>query len=249
MKIATFNICGWKSAIKKGLANFIENYGIDILAVQELRTLNIIKPLELIDYFSIFNPSKFHGTAVICRNKLIEPIEIRKRIGHNRFDEEGRFIQLEFENFIFINVYVPHGRRDKKELPYKLEVYDFLINYLSKLLRKQKPIILVGDFNIAHKEIDLAKPKENEDNVMFTKEEREQIDRIVKLGFIDTFRKFNKEEGYTWWLRAFNSKERNIGWRIDYIFVSSQLESNIRNCFVPNLTISDHCPVVLEIDI
>ena len=246
MKIATFNICGWNSAIKKGLANFIKNSGIDIIALQELRTLKITKPLELIGYFSIFNPARFHGTAVISRKKAKG---IKKEIGHKRFDGEGRFIQLEFEDFIFLNVYMPHGRRDKKELPYKLEVYDFLIEYLSELLSKQKPIILAGDFNVAHREIDLAKPEENRNNIMFTEEEKERIDKIVRMGFIDTFRKLNKEEkGYTWWLRAFNSKERNIGWRIDYIFVSGELESNLKNCFVPNLAISDHCPVVLEVE-
>ncbi len=246
MRIATFNICGWKSAIRKGLIEWIKNSEIDILAIQELRTLNVIKPFQLMNYFSVFNPSKFHGTAIISRNK---PIKIIKKIGHRRFDDEGRFIQLEFDKFIFINLYMPHGRRDKTDLPYKIEIYNCLIEYLSKLLQGKKPIILAGDFNIAHKEVDLANPKENENNTMFTQEERKQIDRIVKLGFVDTFRKFHQKNGYTWWLRAFNSKERNIGWRIDYIFVSRQLEPFLLNSFVPNLNISDHCPVITEIDI
>ena len=244
MWIATFNICGWKSAIEKGLINFIKKYKIDILAIQELRTSNIIQPLELINYFSIFNPSKFHGTAIISKRKLKIT---KKNFGHKRFDKEGRFIQIEFEKFIFINVYLPHGKRDKKDLPYKLEVYDSLINYLSKL-SKNKPIILVGDFNVAHREIDLALPEENKENVMFTKEEREKIEKILELDFVDAFRKFHKNDGYTWWLRAFKSKERDIGWRIDYIFVSKRLESSLENAFVAKkLNISDHCPVVVEI--
>lgn len=246
MRIATFNICGWKSSIRKGLISFIKNQNIDILAVQELRTLNVIKPLELTNYFSVFNPSKFQGTAIISK---IKPIKVRKKLGHERFDSEGRFIQLEFEKFIFINSYMPHGRRDKKDLPYKSEIYDFLIRYLSNLLQGKKPIILVGDFNIAHGNVDLANPEGNQDNTMFTEEEREQVDKIIELGLVDTYRKFYKKEGYTWWLRAFNAKERNIGWRIDYIFVSKQLESYLLNTFVPNLDISDHCPVITEINV
>jgi exodeoxyribonuclease-3 len=247
MKISTFNICGWNSAIRKGLAKWIKDASIDVLAVQELRSKNIIKPLELINYSSIFNPSKYQGTAIISKD---QPISVSKRLGFKRFDDEGRFIQVEFEKFIFINVYLPHGRRDKKDLPYKLKIYNFFINYLSRLLAKnEKPIVIGGDFNVAHKEIDLAKPKENEENIMFTIEERRQIDKIIELGFIDAFRRLHKEKGYTWWLRAFNSKERDIGWRIDYIFISKQLSTFLKSAFVPDLDISDHCPVIIELEI
>ncbi|HDD05215.1 MAG TPA: exodeoxyribonuclease III, partial [Candidatus Aenigmarchaeota archaeon] len=164
------------------------------------------------DYFFVFNPSKFHGTAVISKEN---PDTIRRKLGHKRFDREGRFIQLEFEKFVFINAYMPHGRRDKKDLPYKLEAYDFLIEHLLKLLRHEKPVILVGDFNVAHREVDLANPKKNKGNVMFTEEERKRIDEILELGFVDAFRKFHHRGGYTWWLRVFGSRERNVGWRID----------------------------------
>lgn len=246
MKIGTFNICGWKSAIKKGLIEWINEAGIDILAVQELRTLNVTKSLNMVDYFSVFNPSKFHGTAIISK---INPTKVKKKLGHKRFDDEGRFIMLEFERFTFINMYMPHGGRDKKDLPYKLESYKFLVKFLSRLVENKKPIVLVGDFNIAHKEIDLANPEQNKENVMFTKEERKQIDKILELGFVDAYRKFHKKNGYTWWLRAFNSKERNVGWRIDYIFVSKQFEFLLKEALVPNLNISDHCPVIVEINL
>jgi len=245
MLISTFNICGWKSAIKKGLINWVKNYKIDILAIQELRTLSVSKPLELTNYYLVSNTSKFHGTAIFSK---IKPLKITKVIGHKRFDCEGRFIELEFDDFIFINVYMPHGKRDKSGLSYKLEVYDLLIKHLLKLFKSEKQIILAGDFNIAHKESDLARPKENENNVMFTKEERKQIDRIIQLvDFTDSFRKFYSIGGFTWWLRAFNSKEKDIGWRIDYIFVSKKLEQFLKNAFVPKLQISDHCPVVIEL--
>ena len=179
MRFSTFNICGWKSAIKNGLIKWIKRNDIDVLAIQELRTIRVVKPLGLMNYFTFFNPSKFQGTALISK---IKPMKLIKKIGYERFDEEGRFIQAEFENFIFINVYLPHGKRDKKELPYKLSAYDALIKHLSELLkRSEKPIIIGGDFNVAHKEIDLARPKENENNIMFTKEEREKITRLIKF--------------------------------------------------------------------
>ena len=226
---------------------WIEEERIDVLAIQELRTEDVASPLDALarNYSFYFNPSRFHGTAIITREK---PLNIVRKIGCERFDEEGRFLQAAFEAFIFINAYMPHGRRDKSDLPYKLEAYEILTDYLYKLLSQGcKSIILAGDFNIAHKEIDLARPKENENNTMFTKEERRQIDKIIQLGFVDAFRKVHQKNGYTWWLRGFNAKKKNIGWRIDYVFLSKQLEPLIKNAFVPNLEISDHCPVVIEI--
>jgi len=225
---------------------WIKSCKIDILALQELRALSVSKPLELINYYSVFNTSKFHGTAIFSK---VKPLKVTKTLGYRRFDSEGRFIELEFEDFIFINVYMPHGKRDKSELSYKLDSYSSLIKHLSKLLKSKKPIILVGDFNIAYKESDLARPKENKNNIMFTKEEREQIEKIIHLGFVDSFRKFHSTGGFTWWPRAYNLKERDIGWRIDYIFVSKELESYLKNAFVPNLQLLDHCPVICELQI
>ncbi len=240
MKIATFNVCGWKSAVNKGLLKWLYESEIDILAVQEIKTQNVIKPLTT-NYKFYFNPSKHQGVAIITKK---EPLNIINKIGYKEFDDEGRFLQLDFEDFVFINVYMPHGGREKQNLSYKLRAYGVLINWISKI---SKPVILAGDFNIAHTKLDLARPKENENNIMFTKEERKQIDKIVSLGFIDVLRKFHEKENYTWHLRAFNSKERNIGWRIDYIFVSKDLEKQLKNSFVQNLDISDHCPLILEL--
>lgn len=242
MRIATFNVCGWKSAVNKGLLEWIKKSKINVLAIQELRTEKITKPLIDENYRFYFNLSKFHGTALILKK---QPIKVTKHGIHEKFDQEGRFLQVEFEDFLFINVYMPHGGREKQNLPYKLDVYESLIKYLSKL---KKPIILGGDFNIAHTEVDLARPKENETNTMFTMEEREQIDKILELGFVDAFRRFHSKNNYTWWLRAFNAKKRNIGWRIDYIFVSKELEPLLKDSFVPDLSISDHCPVVVELN-
>jgi len=154
---------------------------------------------------------------------------------------------LDFKDFSLINVYLPHGGRKKENLQYKLKAFKELRKYLKKI--KDKKIILAGDFNVAHTELDLAKPKENRNNVMFLPQERVQIDKILKLGFFDTFRYLHKKEkAFTWWLKAFNCKERNIGWRIDYIFVSKPLISKLKKAFVlKEIEISDHCPIGIEI--
>lgn len=160
--------------------------------------------------------NKFQGTAIISKER---PIKVLKEIGHERFDKEGRFIWADFEKFIFINAYLPHGGRDKKDLPYKLEVYDVLTEYLLNLILKNKKIILAGDFNVAHKEVDLARPKENENNIMFTLKEREKIDKIIQSGFVDTFRRFHPKRSFTWWLRGFEArKEILVGELIIFSF-------------------------------
>lgn len=250
MRIATFNVCGWKSAVQKGLLKWFASSSIDILAVQELRSTKISKPLELFSYSCVFNPSKFQGTCVISRVKPLSKPKLS--IGMERFDKEGRFIQLEYEEFTFINVYMPHGRRDKKDLPYKLEAYDRLVSYLSSLIeRREKPIILVGDFNVAFTKDDLAFAEENENNVMFTPEERKQIGRIISLGFVDAYRKVHRGKGgYTWWPRAKGFKERDLGWRIDYVFLTPELEDSIAGISVDkSVEISDHCPLVVELSL
>ena len=146
-----------------------------------------------------------------------------------------------------INVYIPHGGRQKENLDYKLNVYNKLIEKLAKI--KNQKVIVLGDFNIAHQEIDLARPTQNKNNIMFTQQERQQIDRVIDLGFVDSFRKLDKSSGnYTWWPYAFNAKERNMGWRIDYIFVSKKLSECVKNVTIyPECAFSDHCPIGLEL--
>lgn len=169
-------------------------------------------------------------------------------MGHPRFDSEGRFLELEFPNFTLINLYLPHGGRKKENLAYKLEVYEHLISYLKNKL--QHNLVVTGDFNIAHHEIDLARPKQNLHNIMFTPEERTKIDKLIHLGFIDTFREFNRRCGqYTWWPYAHNARQRNLGWRIDYTFISPALKSHLKKSSIhANVFGSDHCPIELELE-
>jgi len=195
-------------------------------------------------YFNSAQKKGYSGTAIYTK---IKPEKISTKIGFKQFDEEGRFIRLDFRDFILINFYIPNGGQNKENLDYKLKFYDYLIKYLGKI--KNKPIILSGDFNIAHKEIDLAQPKENQDSIMFTPKERQQIDKMSDLGFIDTFRQFHKEGGnYTWWAYYSFAKQKGLGWRIDYFFVSKSLEKKLKKAFILNkVSGSDHCPVGIEV--
>lgn len=244
MRIATFNICWWKSAVNKWLFELFESLQIDILTIQELKTKNVEVPLPYYKFKFIFNKINHQWTGIISREA---PSNIKYEVWFKNFDDEKRFIEIEFEKFYLINVYMPHWWRDKRNLEYKLKSFDFLINYLKTL---KKPVILVWDFNVAHKEIDLAKPKQNKNNIMFLPEEREKIDEIINLWFVDSFRLFNKNlSKYTWWLRAFDAKNRNIWWRIDYIFVSKELEKCIVDVDTIPSNISDHCPLFIDINI
>lgn len=224
----------------------------DIVCLQEVRSNDSDLPEELrkIKGHHLFlNPAQkpgYSGTAVYSKTA---PDKEEKSIGLSRFDGEGRMIRLDFPEFILLNLYLPHGGRQKENLEYKLKVYDFLIDYLKAI--KSKKVIAVGDFNIAHQEVDLARPKENQNSIMFTAEEREQIDKIVKLGFIDSFRKFDDAAGhYTWWPYFANARERNLGWRIDYCFISAPLAENVKSAFILDKVMgSDHCPVGIEVSL
>jgi len=249
MKIFSWNVNGLRSAYKKGFLNWLEKSRGDIVCLQEIKVQPEQLPSDLIhlkSYHSHFNPAfkkGYSGVAVYSQQK---PLKMNTKLGLERFDQEGRFLELEYPDFTFINLYLPHGGREKEHLNYKLKAYNFLINFLKQ--NKNKAMILAGDFNIAHQEIDLARSKENKNNIMFTSLERKQIDELVKLGFVDTFRKFNQDGGhYTWWPYGFKARERNLGWRIDYIFASQELIPKVVNAFIlPDVTGSDHCPVGLE---
>jgi exodeoxyribonuclease-3 len=156
-------------------------------------------------------------------------------------------LRLDYKDLILIDFYIPHGGREKEKLPYKLEAYKYLLKYLWKI--RDKKVVIIGDFNIAHEDIDLARPKQNRNNIMFTEEERKQLDGLISLGFVDSFRKFHKDGGhYTWWPYFANARERDLGWRIDYAFVSKKLSSKLKKAFILKESgSSDHCPVGIEL--
>ncbi len=252
MKIISWNINGIRSIINKDELKNLLKQKADFYCFQELKAQeeNIPKKLYNIKNYNFYTNcghKKGHsGVGILTSQK---PLKVETKLGFKQFDDEGRFLLLEFKEFIIINFYVINGGRKKEQLDYKLKFYKhFFTKYLPKL--KHKNIILVGDFNIAHKEIDLARPKENQNNIMFTKEERAQIDKLLSLNFIDTFRHFSeKSDQYTWWPYFRDARNRNLGWRIDYCFVSKPLLSKLKKAFILEKQMgSDHCPTGIEIN-
>lgn len=250
MKIISCNLNGIRSAAKKGLIEFINNEKPDILCIQEIKANKEDLNGEIVDidgYYLYINSAVKKGYSGVAIYTKIKPIEIMYGLGLKRFDDEGRILELVFCDFRIINLYLPHGGRQKENLPYKLEAYEKIFGKLKDY--GDSNIIVTGDFNIAHNGIDLARPKQNQNNIMFSEIERKQIDKIISFGFVDSFRMLNKSPGnYTWWPYAFKAKERNMGWRIDYIFVSNTLLKNIIKADIyPEIDFSDHCPIGLII--
>ncbi|MBU6500844.1 MAG: exodeoxyribonuclease III [Patescibacteria group bacterium] len=250
MKVVSWNVNGLRSVRRKGHEDFLKEFGADFVCLQEIKAQKeymnegLFAEASTHCYFNDADKKGYSGVAIYTKRK---PIKMWQDIGHKRFDSEGRFLRLDYDDFTLINIYIPHGGRDKENLAYKLEVYDCLLRYLKDI--QENNIIMVGDFNIAHDEIDLARPKDNHDNIMFTREERAQIDKLLGFGFLDTFREIYKDGGhFTWWPYRLDLRERNIGWRIDYIFVSRSIADNLREvAILKNTAGSDHCPITAKL--
>lgn len=249
MKIISWNVNGLRAILRRNFLDWVEKSGADIICLQEIKIQQSQIPetdfnnLNYLKFFNYGGRSGYAGVAVLTKEK---PLSIRQEIGLKRFDFEGRVLILSYQDFTLINVYMPHGGRGKENLNYKLEVYQHLLGYLKEV--KDQPVIVMGDFNIAHTELDLARPKNNKNNTMFTKEEREQLDKLEGLDFIDSFRCFNGDGGnYTWWPYWGNARVRNLGWRIDYAYVSKSLQSSLKSAAIlKDVLGSDHCPIELE---
>lgn len=247
MKILSWNVNGIRAVHKKGFIEFIKKENPDLICLQEIKA----SVTELEDYLQIDHyhtlasyalKKGYSGTAIISKRPLKL---ITDKIGFKQFDDEGRIIAAESDNFIIFDLYMPHGGRAKEKLSYKLDCYKKITAYFKKFMDKK--LILTGDFNIARTEIDLARPKANQNNIMFTPQEREALENFLSLGFLDSFRVFHKEEGrYTWWPYFANARERNLGWRIDYIFTNSKIK--LKDAFILEKVMgSDHCPLGIEI--
>lgn len=249
MKIISWNINGIRAMYKRNFLGWLKKTQADIFCFQEIKAQekDIPEKLNSINYHTYYSYAKkkgYSGVAVYSKEK---PLSVKNKLGYAKFDNEGRFLLLDFKKFTLINLYLPQGDRTKKNIPYKLTAYKKLLALLKKI--ENKPVIVIGDFNIAHTELDLARPKDNQNNTMFTPQERKQIENIINLGYIDTFRHYNqKGENYTWWPYYRNSRQRNIGWRIDYCFTSKKLSKNLKNAFIlKNVQGSDHCPIGIEL--
>jgi len=252
MKIISWNVNGLRAVLNKGFKEFFKKIDADIFCIQETKMQEGQAEIDFADgYFSFFNSAEkkgYSGTAIFTK---IDPISVSFGIGKEEHDKEGRVITLEFERFYLINCYTPNSKRELERLGYRQDWEDDFRSYLVNL-NKKKEVILCGDLNVAHKEIDLKNPKQNRRNAGFTDEEREKMTSLLGSGFVDTFRYLypNKEDSYTWWSYMANSRARNIGWRIDYFIVSEVLKSKIKDAIIHDSIMgSDHCPVELDINI
>ncbi|TSC70569.1 MAG: exodeoxyribonuclease III [Parcubacteria group bacterium Gr01-1014_46] len=262
MKIISWNVNGIRAVHKKGLlVPFIEKYKPDILCLQETKAEQHQSEVDLPDYEEYWNSAKkkgYSGTAIFTKEKPISvqldfPEDILKKYKlEDKYGDpntEGRVIVAEFSVFYLITVYTPNAKDDLSRIPLRHKGWDKAFLEYAQKLEKKKPVIFCGDLNVAHTEDDLARPKENVGKKGFTSEEREGIQNFIDVGFIDTFRLFSKGNGfYTWWSHFANARERNIGWRIDYIFVSKKLKEKVKQARIhPDVLGSDHCPISIDI--
>lgn len=249
MRLVSWNVNGLRACVKKGFLDYFEDVDADIFCVQEIKLQEGQIDLDLRNYYQYWNYAKkkgYSGTAVFTKDK---PLSVKYGLGIEEHDNEGRVITLEFEDFYLVNVYTPNSQRELARLDYRMNWEDDFRNYLKEL-DFIKPVILCGDLNVAHKEIDLKNPSSNKKNAGFTDEERGKMTKLLGSGFIDTFRYFypDKEDAYTWWSYITRARERNAGWRIDYFIVSERLKDRLKDAQIHSEIMgSDHCPVVLEI--
>ncbi len=254
VKIVSWNVNGIRSMHKKGLVDFIKTEEADIYCFQETKATSEQIPIQLREikgyrsYYSSPIKKGYSGVAIYSR---LEPEKVDYSLGVSRFDDEGRVIILDLEDFVLLNVYFPNGGASPARLEYKMDFYDHFLRFINESRDEGKKIIFCGDVNTAHKEIDLARPKANKDNTGFLPQERAWIDRVVGSRYLDTFRVFNGEGGkYSWWDYKTRSRERNVGWRLDYFFTAEELKNNLMNSYILSSVMgSDHCPVVLELEI
>lgn len=251
MKLISWNVNGLRACVKKGFLDYFNDINADIFCVQETKLQEGQIDLDLEGYKQYWNyavKKGYSGTAVFTKE---EPLSVKYGLGIEEHDQEGRVITLEFEKFYLVNVYTPNSQRGLARLDYRMTWEDAFKSYLMEL-NSVKPVILCGDLNVAHNEIDLKNPSSNRKNAGFSDEEREKMTKLLESNFIDTFRYFypDKEEAYTWWSYMRKARERNAGWRIDYFIVSKELKDSLIDSKIhSNVMGSDHCPVVLEIDL
>jgi exodeoxyribonuclease-3 len=254
MDIISFNVNGLRAILKKGFGKWFENRKPDVLCLQEIKAdrtqIELEKLLNLEGYNSYWNSAEkkgYSGVLVLSKEK---PEYVGYRIGPEKFDNEGRLIRLKYADFTLLNVYFPNGKSGEERLQYKLDYYDAFLELCENLRANGEELIITGDFNTAHRDIDLANPRENEKYSGFLPIEREWIDKLLKKGYVDTFRYFypDKTGMYTWWTYRFNARNKNIGWRIDYFFVTEGLIDRVKeSSILTDVYGSDHAPILLRI--
>ena len=249
MKIISWNVAGIRACIKKGFIDFFNEINADIFCVQEVKALK--EQIEFLpDGYELYTyPAVRKGYSGTLIYTKIKPISVTYGIGEKEYDEEGRNITLEFENFYLVNCYVPNVKRTLERMDSRMHYEEIFLQYIKKL-EKSKPVVFCGDLNVAHEEIDIKNAKANIGNAGFTYEERNKMSELLNNGFIDTFRYFypDKSDAYTWWSYMKGVRERNIGWRIDYFIVSKNFINQVEDSLIyKDVLGSDHCPIGLYI--
>ncbi len=264
MKIISWNVNGIRAVHKKGLfLPFIEKLAPDAICFQETKAQQHESAIDLPEYEEHWNSAErkgYSGTAIFTKEKpvsvasdfpesLVKKYKLSDKYGDP--NTEGRVITAEYKNFYLVNSYTPNSKEDLSRLPLRHEAWDPAFLEYVKQLDKKKPVVFCGDLNVAYTEDDLANPKQNEGKHGYTKEEREGMQKVIDAGFVDTFRIFTKGKGhYSWWSHFANSRERNVGWRIDYFFVSQRIKNKVKSALIhPDILGSDHCPIEVEISI
>jgi exodeoxyribonuclease-3 len=255
MKIYSWNINGIRAGVKKGLLEWMKQSQAETICLQETKAhpdqlgfdlLNVED--YMVEFASCSSKKGYSGVATYSR---VQPSEIQIGLKNDKFDREGRTLIHHYPDFTLYNIYFPNGKASSERLAYKMEYYAYLLEHLKEVLKVNKNIVICGDVNTAHHEIDLARPKENEQISGFLSQERAWIDQLLELGFIDAFRHLHPQttQAYTWWSQRSGARARNVGWRIDYFFVSQNLREKLKACEIhPQVTGSDHCPISLELE-
>ncbi|MEG1278570.1 MAG: exodeoxyribonuclease III, partial [Cellulosilyticaceae bacterium] len=247
----SWNVNGIRACVTKGFVDYFNEVDADVFCLQETKLQQGQLALDLPGYHQYWNYAEkkgYSGTAIFTKK---EPLKVQYGLGILEHDTEGRVITLEFEKFFMVTVYTPNSQQELKRLDYRMTWDEAFRNHL-KNLETRKPVVFCGDLNVAHKEIDLKNPKSNTKNAGFTKEERDQMTSLVEAGFIDTYRYFypDTEGAYSWWSYRFNARTNNVGWRIDYICTSTSLQEHLVSVDIhKEIMGSDHCPVVLDINL
>ena len=252
IRLLSWNINGIRAIDRKNAFDWFLEDKPDILCVQEIKATEeqVPEKMKVIDgYHVYFNPAERKGYSGVGLYTKLQPKSVENGLGIERFDSEGRVQVADFGTFVLYNIYYPNGKASAERLAYKMDFYDAFLEHANNLRDKGKKIIVCGDVNTAHKEIYLARPKENEKVSGFLPEERAWIDRFLDCGYIDTLRVFNdKPDQYTWWDMKTRARERNVGWRIDYFFISATLKKKLAGAFIlPDIEGSDHCPIGIDL--
>lgn len=257
IKLISWNVNGLRAVLKKDFFASVEALSPDILMLQETKLQEDQRTREMTEFKSYENFWAFStvkkGYSGVAAYSKIAPLEVKTSFGRPEFDDEGRVIQMDFEAFVLFNIYFPNGQMNDDRLKYKLDFYNWFLDHAQNLRDQGKSLVITGDFNTAHNEIDLKNPKPNAKRSGFLPVERKVLDRMVSDGYVDTFRHFHPEKvKYSWWSYRFNARKNNAGWRIDYFFVTKDLIENgaVKEAFIDNdIHGSDHCPVGLVIQV